>query len=43
MYVVKERRNMTSFYSFIYDFQFQKWVEWFNILNILKTIACKKN
>ena len=25
MYVVKESRDMTSFYRFIYDFQFQKW------------------
>ena len=25
MYVVKESRDMPSFYRFIYDFQFQKW------------------
>ena len=25
MYIVKESRDMTSFYRFIYDFQYQKW------------------
>ena len=34
MYVVKDNRYMTSFYSFIYDFQFQK-------MNILQQISCE--
>ena len=41
MYVVKESRDMTSFYRFIYDFQFQKWFVVYQIVNILKQIACE--
>ena len=41
MYVVKESRDMTSFYRFIYYFQFLKWFVVNKILNILKQIACE--
>ena len=41
MYVVKESRDMTSFYRFIYDFQFQKWLLFINMLNRLEKIACE--
>ena len=41
MYVVKESRDMPSFYRLIYDFQFQKWFLCIKTLNILKQIACE--
>ena len=41
MYVVKESRDMSSFYRFIYDFQFQNDLLFIKILNILKQIACE--
>ena len=41
MYIVKESRDMTSFYRFIYDFQFKNDLLFIKILNILKQIACE--
>ena len=43
MCVVKESRDMTSFYRFIYDFQFKNDLLLIKILNILKQIACENN
>ena len=41
MYVVNDSRDMTSFYRFMYDFQFQGDLLFIKILNILKQIVCE--
>ena len=41
MYVVKESRDMTSFYVLFMIFNFKNDLLCFKILNILKQIACE--